>query len=66
MKDAADQAKTAINTATTDADVTSAKNAGLAKVGERHDATVKQTAKDAIDAKVQEANNAIDQNRDMT
>ena len=66
VKDAADQAKTAINTATTDADVTSAKNDGLAKVGARHDATVKQTAKDAIDAKVQEANNAIDQNRDMT
>ncbi|WP_173214653.1 DUF1542 domain-containing protein, partial [Streptococcus sp. 4886] len=66
VKDAADKAKEAIDNATTDADVTSAKDNGLAKVGEPHKATVKQRAKDDIDAKAKAKKDAIDGDNQLT
>ncbi|WP_152160869.1 DUF1542 domain-containing protein, partial [Streptococcus pneumoniae] len=51
VKDAADEAKANIDKATSAGELTTAKNNGLDKLNEPHDASVKQKAKDDIDTK---------------
>ncbi|CGF50897.1 surface anchored protein [Streptococcus pneumoniae] len=51
VKDAADEAKANIDKATSAGELTTAKNNGLDKLNEPHNASVKQKAKDDIDTK---------------
>ncbi|COF72096.1 surface anchored protein [Streptococcus pneumoniae] len=60
VKDAADEAKANIDKATSAGELTTAKNNGLDKLNEPHNASVKQKAKDDIDTKATAKKNDIE------
>ncbi|TVX00476.1 DUF1542 domain-containing protein [Streptococcus pneumoniae] len=66
VKDAADEAKANIDKATSAGELTTAKNNGLDKLNEPHDASVKQKAKDDIDTKATAKKNDIEADDQLT
>ncbi|CIQ33394.1 DUF1542 domain-containing protein [Streptococcus pneumoniae] len=66
VKDAADEAKANIDKATSAGELTTAKNNGLDKLNEPHDASVKQKAKDDIDTKAKAKKNDIEADDQLT